>query len=176
MEIRPGWRPWLRGCAVGNDKPGYAQHQPQSSTSHNIWQALHLHKLTTHHHIMMISRYLMWILNSDPLSDPDFGFQILIFDPVTHPWFLRLILSCQRLFFFNLLCHFVAKMSSKCSDGSVAGRCRIYHYLPPCLKMINFIIWILNPKFVSWRHLTSNTHNKEIMSICKDGRKKKIGR
>ena len=149
------------------------------STSHRVPPATTFDKPCIYinlQHTITSWWYLMWILNSDPLSDPDFGFQILIFDPVTHPWFLRLILSCQRLFFFNLLCHFVAKMSSKCSDGSVAGRCRIYHYLPPCLKMINFIIWILNPKFVSWRHLTSNTHNKEIMSICKDGRKKKIGR
>ena len=173
MEIRPGWRPWLRGCAVGNDKPGYAQHQPQSSTSHNIWQALHLHKLTTHHHIMMIfdvdsqqwSLIWSWFWFSD--SDLWSCYSSLI--PTSDP-----ILSTALV--FNLLCHFVAKMSSKCSDGSVAGRCKIYHYLPPCLKMINFIIWILNPKFVSWRHLTSNTHNKEMMSVCKDGRKKKIGR
>ena len=58
-------------------------------------------------------------------------------------------LHCLLLFHFFVILW--QKMNFKSSDGSVAGRCKIYQYLPlPPSEMINFIIWILNPKFVRY--------------------------
>ena len=104
------------------------------------------------------NQMLILILNSEiPNLEPgccrhDFDLLLVLhFDPwsIVIDWNLLpedsfLLLSIVA-FFSQFICHFVAKMIFKRSDSFVAGRCKIYQYLPlPPSEMINFIIWILN--------------------------------
>ena len=110
------------------------------------------------------NQMLILILNSKILNlEPgccrhDFDLLLVLhFDPwsIVIDWNLLpedsfLLLSIVA-FFSQFICHFVAKMIFKRSDSFVARRCKIYQYLPlPPSEMINFIIWILNSKFVRY--------------------------